>query len=290
MVIYNSAGERVRSLYTGASSAAPGAVSLSQPALIPGLGRVTLLMDSQPATGPAALAWDGTNDQGQAVAPGTYYLKVETRDPFGQATAFDLTVQALAAPLDGAGALDIYNSAGERVASLALSPAAGIVDYSLAQDSFVAGASGGLVIHCVDSSGAPQTLVWDGRNGAGQTVAAGIYTLMPRSQAGTSSLKAIAVTVLSAPGLEPVAPRLAPNPAQPGATSLRIQGPASGQDWTLDLYNVAGERVRQGGGKSGSLLQVPLAGLSAGVYVAEIRTLDGQGRAWRWALKAAILR
>ena len=290
MAVYNTAGERVRSLYSGPASAAPGAVSLSQPALIPGLGSVTLLMDSQPATGPAALAWDGTNDQGQAVAPGTYYLKVETRDPFGQATVFDLAVQALAAPLDGAGTLDIYNSAGERVASLALSPAASIVDFSLAQDSFVAGASGGLVIHCVDSSGAPQTLVWDGRNAAGQAVAAGVYTLLPRSQAGTSSLKAIDLTILSAPGLEPTAPHLAPDPAQPGATSLSIQGPASGQDWTLNLYNVAGERVRQGGGKSGALLQVPLAGLSGGLYVAEIRTRDGQGRPWRWELKAAILR
>jgi len=288
--VYNSAGERVRIIYQGPASKYPSQVALSQGALIPGLSVVTLQMDSQPAQGPLVLAWDGSNDQGQPVASGSYYVKVDVTDPFGQVSAFILPVQALGAPGAAASALDIYNPAGERVASLPLSPSAGLSDLSLLNAVVVPGQAPGLQVAVQSLNGFSYSLHWNGLNSAGAAVASGTYTLRPRAESGSTTVKTLSFTVLDAPATAPLPPLLAPNPAPAGATTLQVQAPASGQPWSADLYSLSGARILHSSAPAGVGLALPLDHFSAGLYFVEVRTRDSLGRAWRWTLKAAIVR
>ena len=47
--------------------------------------RVRELLDREMPAGPVSLAWDGTGDDGVAVASGVYFVRVETPDGVGAA-------------------------------------------------------------------------------------------------------------------------------------------------------------------------------------------------------------
>ena len=223
------------------------------------------------------------------MAAGTYYLKVQAADPFGQVRSFSLAVQVLAAPTALGAALDIYNSAGERVASLPLSPSSGVSSLILQQSVMVEGMAPGLGIAITDLSGAQRLLHWDGRNASGAAVSPGIYTLITRGSVA-SGVKTVSFQVLAAATAAPWAPRVGPNPAPAASHALTVQAPGSGQAWSAELYDLSGAQVRQGGGAAGVNGALPLHGLASGVYLVQVRTRDGLGREWRWTLKAAVLR
>jgi hypothetical protein len=143
--IYNSAGELVWSQRL--QPTAPGLVSLSSRELVPdSSGPGIKITYGSGATD--SVIWNGTGSNGQAVASGTYLVKVTQRGSSGQSSSsYDVTViQANSQPFDwvaaapnpvppGTGSVlvslqgmapgvtawgEVYNLAGEHVGSLSL--------------------------------------------------------------------------------------------------------------------------------------------------------------------------
>ena len=83
--IYNSAGEKVRSLYNGPSSfdLSQLKVSISGPQASGAPVLVDIGGLGIPGGDPV---WNGSNQGGQWVSNGVYYIKVSSVDPFGNVT------------------------------------------------------------------------------------------------------------------------------------------------------------------------------------------------------------
>lgn len=287
--VYNAAGELVRLLFNGSASNAPSAIHLSQSLLMPGSSVVQALMDARLSDGSAGPAWDGRNDQAQWVSAGVYYVKVESTDPFGQTDATTLPVQVLPSDPSSSTALSVYNAAGERVASLPLSPSSGISDIEALNAILVPGVEP-LRLRVVDLSGAVHLLSWDGIGALGSPLRSGTYTLRARGLSGAQADRQWSFAVLDAPGGRPAAPLVAPNPVPSGAGSLQVLAPGGGCAWRVDAFDLSGALIAQAQGRPGRPLGLPLRGLGPGVYLIHVRARDPQGQDWRWTLKAALLR
>jgi hypothetical protein len=281
--VYNSAGERVRFLFDGRIEFIPQAAQLSGSAVIPGLGSVGLLTGSAFYSGEGSLGWDGSNDGGQAVSSGAYTYKVEFRLPDDRIVAYSLPVQAVAVPLEQS--IEIFNSAGERVYKAQLPAGLASGGFRLEQDTLITGS---------DASGAPQGQLklvlqtpsgdqdwsWDGRNDQGAWVHSGTYTLQ-MAQAwpdGRRQTLLKSFTVLRAPDLDVPGGTLSlgPSPLGPGQQLRLAYSPAPGQRLELRLYNLAGEAVATVGSQADSgRLGVPTLGWASGVYVGQVRFMDG---------------
>jgi uncharacterized repeat protein (TIGR01451 family) len=96
--IYNSAGEVVRTLYNVVSDGNNSQmtnVNLSSPVVQPGSTIATaanLQIIVVNSGTPVTLTWDGTNNQGTAVTPGTYSIQINWDDGQGQTTDISKTV------------------------------------------------------------------------------------------------------------------------------------------------------------------------------------------------------
>jgi flagellar hook assembly protein FlgD len=139
--IYDSAGELVRHFTDVAASAGSSGVSLSSSDLVPG-GSLQIHYGSGSGD---LVTWDGSGDNGRQVQSGTYLVKVTRHTGKGQVEVFTSSVTVLQTGADGSlnqviipnpfpaggtlilplGALstsrvraDIYDLAGEKVASL----------------------------------------------------------------------------------------------------------------------------------------------------------------------------
>jgi len=287
--LYNSAGERVRQLYAGPGR---GADALRRLADGPN-GEIEL---GGFDTGVLqSLAWDGTNDAGQAVDNGSYYAKLSLIDPFG-----DEQVYSLPLVLAGQGAvsqLDVFNSAGERVRHLALPEGLEISDVDASAKSFVAGpGNSGLALQVKTGSG-DRLLLWDGLNDAGQLLSPGNYlVLLSRAEpGGARTLKSVPVLLLRA-GEASVQTSLAsailgPDPWRgDGPLQVRWAPPARGQA-VVQLYRLDGLRLpcpMNAGAAPGSLELRPT--LAEGVYWVELRVQLGSAILGRRLFKLAVVR
>ena len=312
--VYNSAGEVVRSLYSGYISAEPSTLLLTLGAILPGQSTV-LQLPGQTGSG-TAVAWTGVNQGGQAVAPGFYYVKVELTDPFGATTSLTQPVTVLPAP--GQAWISVSNSAGETVWRTSVAPGAAAFSHSswalvmgltlLAAALGVAGGARSVLYKIVAmagvgttgvsgtgvgitvtlAGGGTQVLGWDGTNGQGLPVAPGVYTVaLVSSQAGSSTLvQTTKVDVLRGPDGKLLSGAvLGPDPATGGSASLRYD-PSNGLAAHVTVYTLAGERVAGADdwGLSGSV-DLDLHRLASGIYVCEAR----QGT-MRRVMKLAVVR
>lgn len=293
--IYNSAGELVRRLYRGAAQFAPTELRTEGGEVLAyGLNPLVLALEGALegiGNGPVSLlAWDGSNDAGQPVDGGLYRLSAELRDSFGSVQTLNLAVQVLpAAPRQR---LRIYNSAGEQVAELALPAQPGLrllkVPDSVALES-PAGPGSKLSIVLQGPAG-ELAVEWDGRNSRGEPVSQGAYLLELSVESPGAGVRREhkLVQVLRGPHLDGLEAAAAPQPWRGGPLRLRFQ-PKPGL-LRLDLFNLAGERVRtQAGAADTGVLDVPdPAGLAGGVYLAVLEwTAPGQAPR-RQVLKLAL--
>lgn len=299
--IYNSAGERVRSLFDGDMAQQPvglrvgqpapgGSASWSYPLFLSGAGGVL-----------QALVWNADNDNGQPVSGGTYYVKVETRDPYGTVTAFSEGVP-MPGPLGGS-SLAIFSPSGELVRRIPLDGLPSeLVDFEVQSGRAVGSAAGASAISfsLKDASGGESPWVWDGLNSFGQPVLSGTYIVrLVRSSAGSEMVvKTDSVTLLALPGSPAeravAGAVLAPQPFGPAASGgvlSILYPPAAGLAGRARLYNLAGELVAQGMDDGGSgRLGLSMPGLAGGIYLVEFEIRDGSALLARRSLKAAIIR
>lgn len=295
VALYNSAGERVRQLFSGSAQAPPQGAGLSAGLLLEGESSVELQLGVGAVQGQGSLAWDGSNDGGQAVANGIYYFKVEWVDSFGGVQTLSLAVQVQAAT--GARRLQIFNSAGELVAQTGLAGSASSLELGAA--TLVAGTrpDGGPVQTLAVTLGGgagSEIWTWNGRNLAGAAVDPGVYSVVLSCDeaGGSRTLQVASLTVIKAPelALPGGAVLAAPNPVPPGAL-LRLRfSPVPGCVADGSLYNLAGERVDHAAvdGADGGLV-FRRGDLASGAYLVELRFLEG-GRPRRVVqIKVAIL-
>jgi hypothetical protein len=228
------------------------------------------------------VSWDGTNDNGQAVAGGTYYFKAEFKDQFGTIRSDQSSLQVMEpSPVSE---IRIFNSAGELVrvqAFTGMEPMVNLVprDKTLVIDldtGLAGGATSGLgaVFGVQGRSGQWHEWAWDGRNNSGKLVGGGTYLveLVDLSGPGQASRMSLQMNVLVR-GNEPAQLLAAgPNPLGPGQNLVvRLQGAAGNSGaLRLSLYNLAGEQVLAhslaAAGAGAFNVELALPQLSAGVY------------------------
>jgi hypothetical protein len=277
--VYNSAGERVKVLYDGGTSAYPGPGTLSTAVLADWSSVIRLAIPALLPSGGSELTWDGTNAQGQPVSNGSYWLKLEIYEPGDKVSAYAHGV-VITRPDRGV-KVGVFNGAGERVAELDLPPGADPASLSLA-----AGSGPQAVIHYNSPSGGGQ-IVWTGLNRDGLAVDNGSYTLQVYGQGSSRSLGFV---LLRGP-VDGGRLRLIPNPGGPRSDSLRVDFsvPTGSSSALARLYNLAGELVREHGEPSASgSLALSTAGLAPGIYVLVLE-VDGP-EAYRQTQKWALLR
>lgn len=281
LAVYNSAGERVKQLYDGGVSAWPGN-SVVNPAVIGDWGseaRLQLLGSGQFPDSSTFIAWDGSNEQGQPVANGAYWFKLEIHGDNDFVTAINKGVVVLRP--DRGVKLGVFNGAGEIVAELGL-PLDVIPDSITLDES-----AGSQAVLRYQSASGPGQVVWNGLNRDGLRVANGSYLI--RSQ-GQGSAKTLAFTLLRGP-VDGGRLRVAPNPAPGPVNALRLDfsAPAASQLAHARLYALNGELVRQSTDRAATgVLWLDVAHLAGGIYVV-VLDLDGV-EAYRQVQKVALVR
>ena len=292
LAVYNSAGERVNALYEGPAVVGAGTLALDRDNLA--LGGADLQIQV-PGTLAGGLAWNGSTDSGQSVSTGIYYVKMETHDPFGSVSSVILPVAVVDAR--PAQSIEVFNSAGERVRSLALPAALGTNGFDLGSDTLLVGSAGlpGLKIDVRLGQGQVLSSLWDGRTDAGDWAESGIYSIVLLSRQGSEGTRVMAksVQVLRAPGDDAAADaHPLENPLPAAQRDLRISyAYHNGLQATADLYSLAGERVAGGDDNAQvGLIHLDAGRLSAGVYLVRLQVASGGLVCGRKTLKVAILR
>ena len=304
VIIYNSAGEEVRRLYSGSSQGQPGSFKTRGDVLQPGSSGIQLEFSGVLAGGSNALVWEGNNDTGQSVSGGSYLIKVQETDPFGRIVswAHDVTVLPAAHPQS----LNIYNSAGELVRSLdmsVLARGARIANFSMAdagKKAFVVpndpSAVGSLMLTVTDVHGVQSQVPWDGRNSQGQPVASGIYNiqLLSKMDTGAVVIATRDIVVLKNPDSQSaVDVKVVPNPVGPKdrQVSFLFSPLPFGRHAQLMLYNLSGDLVAQGVSNAGAdRLILNIGPWSSGIYLGVFEVREGGGLVSRRQLRVALRR
>jgi flagellar hook assembly protein FlgD len=305
--VFNSAGEQVDSVYSGY---AQNSISQAQETVLgPQSNGEPVVVTITGLGGNAAdLVWTGTNQNGQAVQGGIYYIKLCSTDVFGTVTCqvYTVTVQ----PPSSAPTLQIYNSAGEVVDTLnvaGLSAAPVNLELQSGQSGGVIPSSnpkaltptGGVTFNVVLQNGTAVPVYWNGLSASGQPLASGTYMVqLSSSQAGAQTLvKTLPVTLLASQNqsVEAMAASalVVPNPVVSGANGFSVRYEGDGVDSAVGvLYDLAGERVAQAS-------QMPVSGpgllqfsakLSGGIYVLDFEVADSKVALARRVLKVAIVK
>jgi len=301
--IYNSAGELVRNLYSGDTEYPSSQAQVVQNATANGGVQVDITgLDG--GAGPD-LIWAGTNNGGQAVESGAYYVQISSTNSFGQTTTESKSVSIVSAA--GSVTLGIYNSAGELVDNLSgqiagLSSEPTGMSLPPGQDGVVASTSpgqGGLKINLTLADGQTTTVFWDGMSSQGQTLQSGNYLVtLSQNSAGssevlkTSPVVLLATKDLSANGMANSA-LVVPNPVAGNSFDVQYQpGGAGAGSYTAVgmLYDMAGQRVAEATDDGSGTLRFSGA-WSPGVYLLDFEVHNGSsGSLARKVLKVAIVR
>ena len=284
--VYNEAGELVKLLYNGPTQLLPGSLTVSQD-LLPagGGGKLDIHFPGFLVDRSTTITWYGTNDTGQYINGGVYYIKAEIEDTFGKVTAMITTVNVV--NVEPSNYMMIFNSAGELVKSRPLARFGNYltVNMALGQKVFspvydAAAATGvvpgtELVIHYERQDGLNYTDTWDGLSDQGIPVESGIYTvqLVYRGSLTDTTIQSYSVQVLSN-GSSPVVKGalIGPSPAGmmaiPPSPTVTLFYPADNRYMgTVTVYSLAGELVAEALGTNGKAV-IPVAHLASGIYVA----------------------
>jgi flagellar hook assembly protein FlgD len=265
--VYNEAGELVKTLYAGPSQASGNTASFASLSLSEGEAPLKITFAGILDNGSTQVSWDGTNNQGQALSGGVYYLHVTTTDSFGAVTSLNQSVNVMAAP--PAASITVYNSAGEVVARLTPPPGAGSLSAAQLQNTTMVAGQKPLSLGLRGGLGT-STLTWNGLNAQGNPVAPGSYTILIHDQGYTSQLS---FTVIEAPGAGITAAVAAPNPAQAADNVLVIAWSGSGTGpKRVCLYNAASELVATAQASlSEQKVEIGISRLAGGIYIATVQ-------------------
>ncbi len=306
--VYNGAGELVKTLTTFESSFALSGFDMTGSVIQKPQDVASLVYG-----GVTLASWDATNNKGDKVNNGTYYVKVQSTDPFGVTTSVtqDVTVNLAQSTLS----LTLYNGAGEVVESLDTAQieslmgvaALSLKDYGLGGVKISSqtlspsynqpGAAGASVTITLGSGG---SFVWDGQGANGEFLQPGSYFLELKStQPNTTSQETTwDIVVLPPSGSAAGKTLLEPNPinlsqTQTAKFKINVNSPLV-DNVEIELYTVAGELTKiRLTNDPGNASQVTwnLAGINiaSGMYIGVVELKSGNELIARQTLKIAIL-
>ena len=280
-IVYNEAGEVVRVLFSGLSSASVSDLGFSTNTVVGDLSPLNISMNAILSGGNKPLVWLGDNDNGQAVQNGKYYIKFEFRDTFNKVTAFIRDVTVLN-PL-GQAKLELFNTAGERVGTVPTDHInERIVDYrikegavspawtkdSLGNPLYIPGS--GLVVELLDDRGQWHTAEWTGTSDQGAAVASGTYVLQLSSVDSSNRARLVKsnnIQLLNN-GTFPLPDKILVGP-NPATDKIVVSYPRLGSTIAIaTLYNLAGEDVGHLQDLAGSgKITFGVSHLASGIYV-----------------------
>jgi hypothetical protein len=300
--IYNSAGEKVRSLYNGPSQQDEASLKVNVSG--PQAGGAPVLVDigglGVPGGDPL---WNGSNQGGQWVANGVYYVKVSSTDPFGNTTTVTTPVNVVG--VENQELVEVFNSAGEVVRKFNLNSLTSTVqDISLpAGQSIVAASvdpstgttSGGAQLSLSLANGGTGSLYWDGLGDGGAPLQSGSYLVeLVRTQPGsTTTIKTLSVSLLQPKNstAESVAAsaKVGPNPVLKGGDIVVGYKPSLAVWVRARLYNDSGELIAQAVDMAGSGRLNLGSGFSSGIYLLDFEVCRGEAVVARRVIKAAVV-
>lgn len=308
IVIYNSAGEKVRSIEDAIVSnllsgiavvdAGGNTTTVFNPSA--GSAEIRLYGISRPGTGLdyTSYYWDGANQQGQPLTGGIYYISIKITDEYGATQTNTLEVSIVRG--DKHIRLSIYNSAGETVRHFEVEPQPDeIVSLSVADVSRAGHSGQGVSIEY-----APGKFInWDGTGTNGVLVAGGVYEIKLEQQFedGHRTMLSKSITILIERKMALAEDlKAAPNPILPGGSSgERVEfswaSPYSGR-MEIKIYNNAGELIRElnAGLAEGSIRwDLRTAGghlVSSGVYPVIAIAVKDTGEKEKRVIKSVVIR
>jgi uncharacterized repeat protein (TIGR01451 family) len=277
MAVYNEAGEVVRRFPVKYLSKTVDSIVLSSNGVISTVGdSVTIAWGG----GRVLDTWDGTNNSGQMVANGAYYVKVDNVDSYGTTTSVTKSLSVVRAMSDVG--LTVYNHAGEAVRHLA-ETFSGPMD-NITQARVTAsvinptnGASGGVTTSSV-MSGSALLGTWDGRNDQGSIVANGQYYIEVKVSdgKGNHSTVQLAVAVLASRDGGNVVVK--PNLLTLGKPVGIIDGGVAGGTVSVKVFSLTGGLVESLNGVPGSgMVSLNSTNLTSGMYIllGQVKNADG---------------
>jgi flagellar hook assembly protein FlgD len=306
LAVYNSAGEKVKDLATFEIGADISNFQIVGQTITTENGVAQFFYNGHLMT-----SWDATDTQGQKVANGTYFVKIDSTTPFGSTTS--ITQNIYVNIVRSTMLVTIYNQAGEAVRTFTTeqieSQMAGGVYQPSDLNLGLMQLSGQVFTPSYQNPTAPgnrliitlgsgNTLAWDGTNDAGVIVDSGIYFVEIQSNVPDKSNQQVVrqVRVLNphqGPGTGVV---LVPNPIhlsqttqaqfQIGLNSSQVTGTQ------VKIYTIAGEWIQTLPNLPGNpgLVNWDLSnGLASGTYLAVVEVLIGDSVLQRQILKVAIL-
>ncbi len=282
--VYNSAGELVKEISVQELSQEIKNFSLLATPVITSLkGQVYVEVGGQQIA-----TWDGSNQAGDPVSNGGYYVQVTNIDPYGVVNNVSqiVTVSRSIAKVE----VDVYNAAGEVVKHLyayADDPGnlpLGNVDLSATTLQPTASTALNGTNRVTMSFPTGLVLSWDGKSDSGQIVTNGMYEMEVHWTDGSGGEEVITKGVMVNRGGNPVVDGVVfagPNILTGGATTTTVQLNSTGSyTLTSSVYDVAGELVKAPvtGQPGSNQVPVDVTDLASGIYLVPTDIVDLQGR------------
>ena len=302
---YNSAGERVRILYSGAAQYQLGDLKFSAASIVGGSTALTISFPGVLKDGSGSLVWDGTNDNAGALSGGVYTIKAEITDNFGQVTSLVQEVQVL--PGGAQQFVRIFNSAGETVREIRLGTVKGAADlrvgdgnasFGLEIDPATGAATQDYKIEVLGNGGYTVT-GWNGLNDQGLPVDNGTYVIQLVSQEAGREVVVTSRSVTVLKGADSVdataSAFLGPNPVLPSNAEIALYYDPSklgGKQAACRVYSLAGELVADNSDpkQTGKIVISPIRSLASGTYLVRFEVREGAAVYKARLLKLAIVR
>lgn len=293
--VYNEAGELVKEIWVQELSREITSFNVLEDTSITSLNDYVYVEYE----GERIATWDGTNQAGDPVSNGAYYMKIDNVNPYGTVATVSkvVTVSRAVARVE----VNVFNEAGEVVRHLygyADDPenlSAMDVSFStnLLQPTEGTPVPGGTnVVYITSTNG--MRLEWDGRSDSGAIVTNGHYDIEVHyidGHGGESAVtRGIIVQSTNERGEEVYAQ---PNVLADGQTTTIVKiDSARGYTLTAQLYDVAGELIRTVAGDMGTnAVMLDVKGLASGMYIVVVELKDADGKfAGRQITKIAIQR
>jgi len=307
--VYNQSGELVKTLATFDMGTAITDFTIQN-------GVITT--DSQTAEilyqGVTIGSWDASTSGGAKVTDGTYFIKIQSTDPFGVATTVtkEVTVNIDRSTLQVA----VYNEAGEvvktftqqEIQSMFGSGSSGdllpsdfnVVDAHLSSNSLAVGYANGTNNSLAVTLGSGRSFTWDGSGDNGQFLVSGTYfiNIQSTTQGGNTQQIVMPVHILNN-GVNAISGVfLDHNPVHLGQTTLVTfyantqAGQVTGT--TVRIYTIAGELLRTNltsDPSNPTQVKWDLSGqsIASGTYLAVVEMHSANGLIGRKVLKVQII-